>query len=73
MCYFVSLAARNGPYYQKGLRPGRDRFGQWGIRQLMGQVLLAGEEPQERPALLRDVVADRPAQHRIAGLEGIEY
>ena len=33
---------------------------------------LAGEEPQERPALLRDVVADRPAQHRIAGLERVE-
>src|SRR2546422_9539280 len=37
----------------------------------MGQVLLAGEETQERPALLRDVVADRPAQHGIAGLERV--
>jgi len=38
----------------------------------MGQILLAGKEPQERSALLRDVLADRPAQHRIAGLECVE-
>src|SRR2546426_4003600 len=38
----------------------------------MGQILLAGEEPHERPAPLRDVVADGPAQHRIAGLERVE-
>ncbi len=38
----------------------------------MGQILLAGEEPQERPTLLRDLVADRPAQHGIAGLERVE-
>src|SRR5437667_11033272 len=28
---------------------------------------------QERPALRRDMVADRPAQHRIACLERVEY
>src|SRR5579885_1844638 len=38
----------------------------------MGQILGAGEKPQERPPLLRDVVADRAAQHRIAGLERVE-
>src|SRR6266852_3201474 len=38
----------------------------------MGQILLAGEEPQERPTLLRDLVADRPAQHGIAGFERVE-
>src|SRR5262249_21498650 len=38
----------------------------------MGHILLAGEEPHERAALLRDVVANRPAQHRIGGLERIE-
>src|ERR1700738_4329251 len=32
----------------------------------MREILLAGEEPQEGPALLRDVIADRAAQHRIA-------
>ena len=38
----------------------------------MRQVLLTGEEPDERPPLLCDVVADRSAQHRIAGLERVE-
>ena len=66
------LAAGYGPNDQKRLSPGRDRFGQWGVRRLMGQILLAGEEPQERPALLGDLVADRPAQHGIAGLERVE-
>ena len=69
---WLHLAAGNGPDDQKRLRPRRDRVGQRGVRRLVGQVLLAGEEPHERPALLRDVVADRPAQHRIAGLERVE-
>jgi hypothetical protein len=30
------------------------------------------EEPHERPALLRDVVADRPARHRRASLQRVE-
>src|SRR5208283_1938223 len=38
----------------------------------MGQVLLASEEPQERSALLRDVVANRSAQHGIACLKRVE-
>ena len=39
----------------------------------MGQILLAGEEPHERPAFLSDVVANRSAQRRIAGLERVEH
>ena len=35
-------------------------------------IRLAGEEPQERLALPGDVVADRPAQHCLAGLDRIE-
>ena len=38
----------------------------------MGQIFLAGEEAQERPALLGDVIADGTAQHGIAGFECIE-
>ena len=38
----------------------------------MGQILFAGEEPQECPALLGNVVADGTVQHRIASLERIE-
>src|SRR5207245_9861478 len=46
--------------------------GQVGILQVVGQILLAGEEPYERSSLLRDVVADRAAQHRIGGLERVK-
>ena len=42
------LTAGNGPDDQKGLRSGGDRFGQRGVRRLVRQILLAGEEPQER-------------------------
>jgi hypothetical protein len=66
------LAAGNGPYDDKGLRPRGDRIWQRGIWQLMGKVLLTGEEPQERTALLRDVIADRAAQRGIAGLECVK-
>jgi len=38
----------------------------------MGEILFASEEPQVRSALLRDVVADRTAQHGIAGLDRVE-
>jgi hypothetical protein len=38
----------------------------------MRKIFLAGEEPQERPPLLRAVIADGAAQHGIAGLECVE-
>src|SRR5438270_12587338 len=38
----------------------------------MREVLFAGKKPQEWPALLRDVVADRSSQHRISRLESVE-
>ena len=66
------LAAGNGPDDDKRLLSGCDRVGQWGVRRLMGQIFLAGEESQEGTALLRDVVADGSAQHGIAGLERVE-
>ena len=66
------LAASDGSHDQERLGARRDRIGQRGVRRLVGQIPLAGEEPHERSALLRDLVADRPAQHRIAGLECVE-
>src|ERR1035438_5578391 len=38
----------------------------------MRQVLVAGEESQERPSLLGNMVADSAAQHRVAGFERVE-
>ena len=55
----VISAAGHGPDDQERLGAPNHRLGQRRVGRLVGQVLLAGEEPQERPALLRDVVADR--------------
>src|SRR6266849_8006843 len=54
------------------LAPRRHLFRQRGIRRLVGQVLLACEEPQHRPAALRRLVPDGAAQHRVLSLEGVE-
>src|SRR5439155_27351395 len=37
------------------------------------EVLLAGEEADERAAPSRDVIADRSREHRVAGLERVEH
>src|ERR1700687_374672 len=67
------LAAGNRPEDEKGLFPRCDGVRKWGVRRLEGIVLLASEEAQERTALLGDMIADRAAQHRILGLEGVEH
>ena len=38
----------------------------------MRQVLLAGEEAQEGAAFVGDLIANGPAEHGIAGFEGVE-
>src|SRR5258705_9777664 len=72
ICGGRALSAGDGAHDQEGLAPGRHGLGQLGVRRLVRQVLPGGEEPHERPALLRDVVADRPAQRREAGLERVK-
>ena len=67
------LAASDGADDNKGLHSRRDRVGQRRIRRLMRQILLAGEEAQERAPLLRNMIADGAAQHRVAGLERVEH
>jgi hypothetical protein len=39
----------------------------------VGEILLAGEEAQERPALLCVVITDGAAQHGVADLQRIEH
>src|ERR1700680_4651429 len=39
----------------------------------MREILLAGEEPHKRAPLLRNLIAQGAAQHRIAGLKRIEH
>ena len=65
-------AAGDGADDEEGLRTRGDRVGERRVRQLVGEILATSEEPQERPALLRDVIADRAAQHRVAGFERID-
>src|SRR6266550_1063453 len=67
------LPSGNRPDHEEGLRPLNDRVGQRSVRRLVRQVPLAGEEPQEGPPPLGDVVADRAAQHGIAGLERVQH
>src|SRR5271157_350630 len=66
------LSPRNRPDDQQRLGTRNDRFRQRGIRRFMRQVLLASKEAQERTPLARDVIANRAAQHGIAGLERVE-
>src|SRR6266853_4235340 len=66
------LPARDGPQDEEGLRPLDRGGGQRRVRRLVGQISLAGKEPQERAALERDMIANRAAQHRVPGLERVE-
>jgi hypothetical protein len=66
-------ATSNRSHDQKRLRAGRDRFGQWRIRRIVRQILLTGEESNERTALERDLIANRTAQHGISRLQRVEH
>src|SRR5947199_8178765 len=70
--YLTSSPSGDRADHEKRLRSRRDRVGERGIRWLVRQVPLAGEEAQEGPPPLGDVVADRAAQHGIAGLERVQ-
>jgi hypothetical protein len=68
-----ALAPCHCPDDEERLGSLRDRVWQRGVRRFLGQILVAGEEPHERPALVRDVVADGAAQHRVPGFERVEH
>jgi hypothetical protein len=68
-----SLASRDGADNQKRFFPRCDCLGQRGIRQFVGEIFLAGEETQEGAPLLRDLIANRAAQHGIPRLKRIEH
>src|SRR6202158_2873817 len=67
------LTAGDGSDDEERFGPCRHRLGQRRIRRFVGEILLAGVEPDEGATLVRDLVADRAAQHRIAGLDRIDY
>jgi len=68
-----TAAASDCAYDHKRLGTIRNRLRQLRIRRFMREVLLAGEETDEGPALFCNVVANRAAQHRVSILQRIEY
>src|SRR6266576_6252017 len=67
------LSPDDRPDNQERLCACGDQLRQWRVRRVVRQIPRAREEAQEWPALRRDMVADRPAQHRIARLERVEH
>lgn len=69
---FFCGAARNCADDEEGLAAGRDGLWQRRIRRFVREILFACEEPHERPAGERLLVADRAAERRIARFERVE-
>src|SRR6266542_2082803 len=69
---FKPSTARDGANDVKRFCSRRDLLGQRSVRRRVRYILAAGKESQERPALSRDVLANRPMQHRILSLQCIE-
>src|SRR2546427_8227350 len=46
----------HGPHHQERFGAPRHGVRQLGVEEFVGQILFAGEEPDERPALLRDLI-----------------
>src|SRR6516165_3145029 len=66
------LAAGDGADDEEGLCSRCDGIGQRSVWRFVGKILLAGEEPDKCSPLVRDVVADRAAEGRIAGLQRVK-
>src|SRR5215217_7705379 len=71
-CRYASAAGHRTDHHER-LLALHDLLGKRRVRRLMGQVLLAGEEPHERTPLCRRPVADRPEQHREGRFDGVEH
>jgi len=65
-------APGHGAHNHERLFAFHDSIGQRDIRRLMRQIQPTREEPDEGPALVSDVIADRSAQHWILGFQGIQ-
>src|SRR5689334_14374936 len=66
-------APRHGPDDQVGLDSGGHGLRQGGIHRFMREVLLAGEEPDEGPALAGDLVADGALEHRVGRFQRVQH
>ncbi|MGB2606483.1 MAG: hypothetical protein WBC78_22965, partial [Candidatus Sulfotelmatobacter sp.] len=71
-CSGVFLTSGDGPYDEERLLARSHGFRQGRIWRFVRQILLAGEETEEWPALLGNVIPYRPAQHGIGRLDRVE-
>ncbi|MEY2440289.1 MAG: hypothetical protein QOI34_1674 [Verrucomicrobiota bacterium] len=67
-----NLTASDSAHDEERLNPFCHRIGQAFIWGIMRNVFATGEESYQRTALLRVVIADRAAQHRVGRLETID-
>ncbi len=68
----VELAAGDGADDDQGLGSGGDCGRERGVGGFEGEIFFAGEEAQERAALVSGVIADGAAEHGIVRFEGVE-
>src|ERR1017187_4880258 len=68
-----NATAGDRPQEDQRFCPARHRLRQGRVGRVQRQILLASEEAQKGPPLLRRVVADGTAQHGICGLQYIEH
>ena len=68
----IALPAGDGADHQKRLGSFGDGVGQRSVRRFVGEIFMASKKSDERPALLRHMVAHRTAQHRIASLKCVQ-
>ena len=66
------LASGDCAHDEERLGAGRNRLRQRRICRIVRDVFAAGKESYERPALLRDVIADRATKHRIFCFQRVE-
>ena len=69
---FDSSPASDCSYQEKGFYSRRDGPGKRSVGRFVRQVFSAGEEPDERTPLLRDVIENRAGERRVPRLQGIE-
>jgi len=67
------LTAGHRGHHPEHLGSGRNLLRQRIVGRLEGDVLPAGEEADEIPPLRSPVIADRPSEDRILGLQGVEH
>jgi len=65
-------ASRYRAHNKEGLGPFRDCIREGGVRRIVRHVFATDKESDHRPALVRFVIANCSAQHRIIGFECVE-